>query len=349
MKIALVLRGIPRYKPYDLGRQLLNKLLIEQCPDCDIKVITQIPTLIEDTETISKTSWKSVFAPKILNEDDCHQVITGYQPDYYLCSTFIEAFNAAEYYFTKKFDKIDNADKMHDVLAVFNNLCQHVNYLHSNQALINYATDNSWYPDLILNTRYDIIHFFNSPIFVKQWKHVLKSLNEEIIEQLPMQYEFGKEKIERYVFPMDIEYYKNKVWMTDWIFYEHWTRNFFETMQLSSVQQQANAMVDSDIFQEYTNNSAQTSHFYWHCIFQNHIIKSFPVDKALHRHELIKQHAPAEHKKLLLTNDPVAIINRLNKIKSQQLTKKIKHYQKPPEEKIMQIWNFYKIAAGELK
>lgn len=56
MKVAIVFRGIPRYKPYELGRRLIEKLIIDRFPDCDFRVILQIPTLTKDNQNYKKTA-----------------------------------------------------------------------------------------------------------------------------------------------------------------------------------------------------------------------------------------------------------------------------------------------------
>lgn len=348
MKIALILRGIPRYKPYDLGRHLLNKLIIDRFPDCEFRVITQIPTLIEDVDLKKEKNYKSIFCSKILNTQECDEIVQGYQPDYHMCTTFVEAFRAAKKYSIMKHNQIDDINKIHSTLTIFNDLCQHVNYLHSKRALISYANDNAWYPDLILNIRYDSIHFFENSQHMKIWKENLDNLKLQPIAIRPLQYEF-QSNIDQYVYPSIIEYHKDKLWMADWTFYETYSEDFFKRSMDFDVQQQADNMVMQDLFDRYTKESLQTSHFYWHCVFADYIIRSLPDSDSLHRTTLIRKNDPIAHKAFLNTNDTTALKNRFFKITAENKSNIIKQQAKPSEHEIMLAWNFYNTVSEELK
>jgi hypothetical protein len=349
MKIAIVLRGIPRYRPYDLGRKLLDKLIIERFSDCEFRVIAQIPTLVEDTKLLRETNCKSVFAAKILSADDCKEVINAYRPDYYICNTFVETFEAAKYYITQKHGKIDNINKIHDTFILFNDLCQHVNYLHSKKALITYANENKWYPDLILNTRYDLIHFFESDLYMITWQNHINSINSVNFNLRPIQAEFNNQKIEQYVYPNIIEYYKDKVWMSDWSFFETWSEQYITGSAEFDVMKQALNLVSSPVFEKYALISSQTAHFYWHCVFENCIIRSLPVTDCSQQTVLIRNSNPTMHEELLNITDLHTLKNKFNEIAKENKNKMTdKIIKKPSEDKIMEMWNFYTTMSEEI-
>lgn len=347
MKVAIVLRGLPRYKPYDLGRKLIDALIINRFPECDFRVITQIPTLVENTQCVNTKKYKSIFCKNILTSLECDEIVQGYQPDYHVCTTFFEAFRAAKKYGTKKYKKIDDVEKMHGTLTVFNDLCQHINYLHSKRALITYANDNAWYPDLVLNIRYDSIHFFETDHHMSAWKENIDSLNSKPPNLRPLQYEFN-DNIQQYVYPFIFEYYKDKVWMADWTFYETYSEDFFKRSMNFDVQQQADNIVMQDLFDQYTSESLQTAHFYWHCVFKDYIIRSFPDSDSLHRMMLVRKNNPVSHKALLNTNNPQALKNRFFKITAENRDQNpTKEYAKPSDDEIEQTWHFYNNVSKE--
>lgn len=359
MKIAVVLRGLPRYEPFDLAKKLLDALVLKRfdaetvVEDGVIRVITkkhefrlimQIPTLSEHTDIKKTTSWKSVFVGKILSSKECDKIINGYNPDYAVCNTFVPAFDAAVHYQKKHHGEIISTDDKYRTLYLFNDICQHVNYLHSKQALIEYAIKSDWYPDLILNTRYDLIHFFESHSYIDDWEEYL-SLRPQGAHS-PMQYEFniGSQS----VYPKRMECYGNKIWISDWSFFETWSKQDFLRQKNYNVAQAAIDFVDSDLFHMYTTTSNQNSHFYWHCLFKDYIIQSTPDFGAIqHFSVLVRNMDRWSHKALLETNDPIALKARMRKISQDNPVVLSRPQAKPPQNIVEERWKFYSTAAKE--
>lgn len=358
MKIAVVLRGLPRYEPFDLGRKLLDALVLKRFDtetveeDGVIRVITkkhefrlimQIPTLSEHTDIKKTTTWKSVFVGKILSSKECDKIINGYKPDYAVCNTFVAAFDAAVHYHKKHHGEIISTDDKCRTLYLFNEICQHVNYLHSKQALIEYAIKSDWYPDLVLNTRYDLIHFFENHRYIDDWE---KHLRRTQGAQSPMQVEFniGSQS----VYPRRMECYGNKIWMSDWSFFETWSKQDFLRQKNYNAAQAAIDFVDSDLFHMYTTTSYQNVHFYWHCLYKDYIIQSIPDFDDGYMYVLVKNMDRWSHKALLETNDPIALKARMQKIaQDNPSTWPRPAPAKPPPNIVEQRWKFYSTAAKE--